>query len=120
MDLSTVVYVLGAILYGIWRNRSKSVETKPQAKPVWTPPPPDLAYTSAQPVPSAAPKRPKSSKAAPSFAEPTAASTPAKDQPSPQDYRPVSQEDWKKIVIGSVLLEPRFDHPYQGPAQGHL
>ncbi len=40
MDLSTVVYVLGAVLYALWSRRSTPSPQQAPSPPVWTPPPP--------------------------------------------------------------------------------
>ncbi|MGA1331185.1 MAG: hypothetical protein ACO31H_06455 [Bacteroidia bacterium] len=117
MDLSTVLYVLGAVVYGLWRNRSKAVEAKPQTKPVWIPPPPTEVFPYPSPPQPAPTAKPQSLTKASSKPKAKTKEAPAHSPAPKQPYRPLSQEDWRKVVIGSVLLEPRFDRPYQGPAQ---
>jgi len=125
MDLSTVVYVLGAVLYALWSRRSTASSDKsPVPPPVWTPPPPAPAAESPivrQPLKS---KPLKSKPPGQPFERPSSALRANKDLPSDsefveknvEDLRPKDLQDWRKAVVWSSLVEPRFDQPYRGPS----
>jgi len=117
MDLSTVVYVLGAVLYALWSRRSTPATPKSQPPPVWTPPPPSPRVKGpnqrAQ-TPNDRNQAPKTPRATPSTTPIPSSELVALENP-PSDLRPKTTEDWRKAVIWSSLLDPRFDRPYRGP-----
>jgi len=117
MDLSTVVYVLGAVLYALWRRRSTPSTQQAPSQPVWTPPPPSpqvVAPNQRAQTPNTRIQGPKTLRAIQSTTPIPSSELDALDPP-PSDLRPKTTEDWKKAVIWSSLLDPRFDQPYRGP-----
>ena len=117
MDLSTVVYVLGAVLYALWSRRSTPSTQQAPSQPVWTPPPPSpqvVAPNQRAQTPNTRIQAPKTLRAIQSTTPiPSSEHDPLENHPS--DLRPKTTEDWKKAVIWSSLLDPRFEKPYRGP-----
>lgn len=120
MDLSTVVYVLGAVLYALWSRRSTPSTPKAPPPTVWTPPPPSPQVE----APNQRTQTPNTRIQAPNTLRATKSTTPipsteldAMESPS-TDLRPKTTEDWKKAVIWYTLLDPRFDRPFRGPTGG--
>lgn len=120
MDLSTVVYVLGAVLYALWSRRSTPSTQQAPSPPVWTPPPPSpqvVAPNQRAQTPNTRIQGPKTLRATQSTTPIPSTELDALENPS-SDLRPKTTEDWKKAVIWSSLLDPRFDRPYRGPKGG--
>ena len=117
MDFSTVVYVLGAVLYALWSRRSTPSTQQAPSPPVWTPPPPSPqveAPNQRAQIPNTRIQAPKTLRAIQSTT-PIPSSEHDALENHPSDLRPKTTEDWKKAVIWSSLLDPRFDQPYRGP-----
>lgn len=120
MDLSTVVYVLGAVLYALWSRRSTPSPQQDPSPPVWTPPPPSPqveAPNQRAQIPNKRIQTPKAPQAIQSTTPNLSSELDALEKPS-SDLRPKTTEDWKKAVIWSSLLDPRFDQAYRGPKGG--
>jgi hypothetical protein len=120
MDLSTVVYVLGAVLYALWSRRSTPSTQQAPSPPVWTPPTPSPqveAPNQRAQIPNNRIQTPKTGPAIQSTTPNLSSELDALEKPS-SDLRPKTTEDWKKAVIWSSLLDPRFDQAYRGPKGG--
>jgi hypothetical protein len=117
MDLSTVVYVLGAVLYALWSRRSNPSTQQAPSPPVWTPPSPSPPVKASNPsaqMPNNRIQAPKTGPAIQSTTRIQPSEPDALEKPG-SDLRPKTTEDWKKAVIWSSLLDPRFEKPYRGP-----
>ncbi|MBM3912856.1 MAG: hypothetical protein FJ351_00230 [Sphingomonadales bacterium] len=123
MDLSTIVYIVGALAYALLRRQSKP-------KPIPRPSPgPVVFQPSKAPLPSvplpapplAGPKlTPRSkttsismSNAQPSILTESELSSEPNNQPETNTFPRPDRNEWRRTIVLSALLEPRYDKGLQ-------
>lgn len=119
MDLSTIVYIVGALAYALLRRQSKP---KPVPKPspgpvVFQPSKPPLPSVPLPAPPLAGPKLTPRSKTAPismSHAQPSILteselSSEPNTQPETNTFPRPDRNEWRRAIVLSTLLEPRYD-----------
>ncbi|MEY3573692.1 MAG: hypothetical protein RLZZ617_290 [Bacteroidota bacterium] len=119
MDLSTIVYIVGALAYALLRRQSKP---KPVPKPspgpvVFQPSKPPLPSVPLPAPPLAGPKLTPRSKttsismshAQPSILTESELSSEPNTQPETNTFPRPDRNEWRRAIVLSTLLEPRYD-----------
>jgi len=119
MDLSTIVYIVGALAYALLRRQSKP---KPVPKPspgpvVFQPSKPPLPSVPLPAPPLAGPKLTPRSKttsismshAQPSILTESKLSSEPNTQPETNTFPRPNRNEWRRAIVLSTLLEPRYD-----------
>ena len=119
MDLSTIVYIVGALAYALLRRQSKP---KPVPKPspgpvVFQPSKPPLPSAPLPAPPLADPRLTPRSKTTPisiSHAQPSILteselSSEPNTQPETNTFPRPDRNEWRRAIVLSTLLEPRYD-----------
>lgn len=119
MDLSTIVYIVGALAYALLRRQSKP---KPVPKPspgpvVFQPSKPPLPSVPLPAPPLASPKLTPRSKttsismshAQPSILTESELSSEPNTQPETNTFPRPDRNEWRRAIVLSTLLEPRYD-----------
>lgn len=119
MDLSTIVYIVGALAYALLRRQSTP---KPVPKPspgpvVFQPSKPPLPSVPLPAPPLAGPKLTPRSKttsismshAQPSILTESELSSEPNTQPETNTFPRPDRNEWRRAIVLSTLLEPRYD-----------
>ncbi|MFM7913555.1 MAG: hypothetical protein ACKO9W_15355 [Bacteroidota bacterium] len=114
MDLSTIVYIVGALAYALLRRQAKS-EPVPRPSPgpvVFQPskpplPAPPLVDPKLTPRSTSAPI--SMSHAQPSILTESELSSEPNSQPDPNLFPRPDRNEWRRAIVLSTLLEPRYD-----------
>lgn len=119
MDLSTIVYIVGALAYALLRRQSKP-KPVPKASPgpvVFQPSKPPLPSVPLPAPPLAGPKLTPRSKttsismshAQPSILTESELSSEPNTQPETNTFPRPDRNEWRRAIVLSTLLEPRYD-----------
>ncbi|MBM3929722.1 MAG: hypothetical protein FJ336_00365 [Sphingomonadales bacterium] len=119
MDLSTIVYIVGALAYALLRRQSKPKPIpKPSPSPVvFQPSKPPLPSAPLPAPPLAGPRLTPRSKntpismshAQPSILTESELSSKPNTQPETNTFPRPDRNEWRRAIVLSTLLEPRYD-----------
>lgn len=123
MDLSTIVYIVGALAYALLRRQSKpkpAPDHHPGPGPVVFPPSkaplpmpsvnlpaPPFTGRLATPLSTMASVSPNPTK--PTILSDSEISKQPNDQPEPFLFQRPDRNEWRRAIVLSTLLEPRYD-----------